>query len=388
MGNRILKDSNLYIIFGITLFAVMGVASITPAFPQVIKHYGLTARQIGYLITVFTLPGIFKTPFLGILADRIGRKTILIPSMVLFGVAGFLCVFQKSYEGLLAMRFFQGIGAASLGSLNVTIIGDIWNGERRVKAMGYNASVLSIGTASFPAIGGVLAAFDWRFAFALPVLILPLTLTVGLKLKTPGVSNHISLKEYLGNVWKIVNRKKAWGLFITNILVFIILYGAFLSFFPLLMEERFGADSIIIGVTMSLASVTTALFSSRLGWARKKYRAHTLLIFSSVVYTISLIVLSFAVNWPLLITAIVLFGVAHGFFLPNIQTILVGLAPLSERAAFMALNGMILRIGQTLGPVMAALFYINQNLQPVFLFSAIIGVVMVIIIKTMVGKLE
>ena len=383
-----IKDFNLYIIFSITLFAVMGVASITPAFPQIIKHYNLSVHQIGYLITVFTLPGIFLSPFIGILADRYGRKTILFPSMLIFGVAGFLCAFQNNYQNLLMMRFFQGVGAASLGSLNITLIGDLFDGKKRIKAMGYNASVLSIGTASFPAIGGLLALFDWQYAFYLPVIILPFAFVVLFRLQTPNVRTNISLRKYLGNVWKTINRKKVWGLSLVNILVFIILYGAFLSFFPILMESRFQANSLVIGITMSLMSLTTAISSSQLAKARKQVTSHTLLYLSSLGYAISLVILSFAVGWIMLIIAISLFGIAHGFFIPNIQTALVGMAPLSERAAFMSVNSLVLRIGQTLGPIVAALFYINQNIQSVFLLSTIIALVMIVIIKTMVGKID
>jgi len=383
-----IKDFNLYIIFSITLFAVMGVASITPAFPQIIKHYNLSVQQIGYLITVFTLPGIFLSPFIGILADRYGRKTILFPSMLIFGVAGFLCAFQSDYKSLLIMRFFQGVGASSLGSLNITLIGDLFDGKNRIKAMGYNASVLSIGTASFPAIGGLLASFDWQYAFYLPVIILPFAFVVLFRLQTPNVRTNISLREYLGNAWKTINRKKVWGLYLVNILVFIILYGAFLSFFPILMEARFQANSLVIGITMSLMSLTTAISSSQLAEVRKRVTSHTLLYLSSLGYAISLVILSFAAGWIMLIIAISLFGLAHGFFIPNIQTAFVGMAPLSERAAFMSVNSMVLRIGQTLGPIVAALFYINQNIQPVFLLSAIIALLMIVIIKTMVGKID
>jgi len=383
-----IKDFNLYIIFSITLFAVMGVASITPAFPQIIKHYNLSVQQIGYLITVFTLPGIFLSPFIGILADRYGRKTILFPSMLIFGVAGFLCAFQSDYKSLLIMRFFQGVGASSLGSLNITIIGDLFDGKNRIKAMGYNASVLSIGTASFPAIGGLLASFDWQYAFYLPVIILPFAFVVLFRLQTPNVRTNISLREYLGNAWITINRKKVWGLSLVNILVFIILYGAFLSFFPILMEARFQANSLVIGITMSLMSLTTAISSSQLAEVRKRVTSHTLLYLSSLGYAISLVILSFAAGWIMLIIAISLFGLAHGFFIPNIQTAFVGMAPLSERAAFMSVNSMVLRIGQTLGPIVAALFYINQNIQPVFLLSAIIALLMIVIIKTMVGKID
>lgn len=382
------KDFNLYIIFSTTLFAVMGVASITPAFPQIIKHYNLTVEQIGYLITVFTLPGIFLSPFMGILADRYGRKAILVPAMLLFGIAGFLCAFQTNYENLLWMRLLQGIGAASLGMLNVTLIGDLFEGKKRIQAMGYNASVLSVGTAAFPAIGGLLASFQWEYAFFLPITILPFAFVVLFRLRTPKIRSKVLMKEYLGKVWKTINRKKVWGLSLLSIMVFIVLYGAILSFFPILMEARFQANALMIGFAMSLMSISTAICSSQLAAVRKFLDSQQLLYLSSVCYAISLVLLSFASSWFILILAILLFGVAQGFFIPNVQTTLVGLASLTERAAFMSVNSMVLRIGQTLGPIVAALFYFNHELGYVYLLTAGIALLMIVVVKTMVGKLE
>lgn len=122
-------DTNLQIIFGVTLIAVLGVSSITPAFPLIVKDLNISTQSVGLLITMFTLPGIFLTPVMGALADRFGRKKILIPSMMLFGVAGGACALAHDFSLLLALRFFQGVGAASLGSLNVTIIGDLYSGN-------------------------------------------------------------------------------------------------------------------------------------------------------------------------------------------------------------------------------------------------------------------
>lgn len=79
-----MNNKNLSIIFLTTLMAVLGVASITPAFPSIIKHFNISPTQVTLLITVFTLPGIFLAPVVGILADRIGRKVILLPSLLVF----------------------------------------------------------------------------------------------------------------------------------------------------------------------------------------------------------------------------------------------------------------------------------------------------------------
>ncbi|HKI87863.1 MAG TPA: MFS transporter, partial [Draconibacterium sp.] len=206
----------------------MGVASITPAFPSIQKHFGLTPTQVTLLITVFTFPGIFLAPVVGVMADRMGRKTILLPSLFLFGLAGLGCFFTRDWTILLVLRFFQGIGAASLGTLNVTLIGDIYSGEKRGEIMGYNASVLSIGTAAYPAIGGALALAGWQFPFLLPLLAIPTALLVIFVLKNPEPSKQRNLKEYLQRTWKNINKKTVWGLFIINILVFVVLYGSYL----------------------------------------------------------------------------------------------------------------------------------------------------------------
>ncbi len=160
-----LRDRNLYVIFGITLSAVMGVTTIAPALPSIAHSFEISADKIGLLITFFTLPGIFITPILGILADKYGRKVILVPSLFTFGIAGAACAYAVSFEQLLLFRVIQGMGSASLGALNLTLIGDLYSGNDRATAMGYNGSVLSIGTAVYPAIGGALAIAGWYYLF-------------------------------------------------------------------------------------------------------------------------------------------------------------------------------------------------------------------------------
>jgi ACDE family multidrug resistance protein len=116
--------------------AVLGTPSVAPAFPTIVRELGVSSGQVGLLIAVFTLPGIVMTPVLGILSDRYGRKKILVPALLLFGLAGGACAFARSFDILLALRFFQGMGAAALGTLNVTVIGDIYEGRERSTALG------------------------------------------------------------------------------------------------------------------------------------------------------------------------------------------------------------------------------------------------------------
>ncbi len=370
MLNSILKNRNLHIIFGVTLIAVLGVASITPAFPIMAKALNINTGQIGLLITAFTLPGIFLTPFLGILADRFGRKKILIPSLLLFAIAGTSCALLSSFESLLIARFFQGVGAAALGALNVTLIGDLFKGHERAAAMGYNASVLSIGTASYPTIGGALALLGWNFPFLLPIFALPVAFFALFFLKSPEPKKSTSLKMYIHLSLRAMRQHDVMSLYLASMMTFIILYGAYLTYFPILLNERFKANSFTIGLIMSSMSASTALTSAQLGWLSHTLSERILIKISFILYTTSLLIIPMVNNIYLFLIATILFGMAQGTNIPSTQSLLAGLAPDEFRAVFMSVNGTVLRIGQTIGPIIAGLTFAYGGLDGAFFSSA------------------
>ncbi|WP_159521077.1 MFS transporter [Sunxiuqinia indica] len=379
--NAVFKNNNIYIIFSVTLIAMMGVASITPAFPDIIAHFKINPQQVGGLIVAFTLPGIFLTPVTGTLADRYGRKLILVPSLFLFGIAGISCMFAPSFFWLLVLRFIQGIGASSLSSLNITLVGDLFSGETRTKVMGYNASVLSIGTATYPAVGGAIAVFGWQFIFILPILAIPLGIWIIKGLNNPEPKNKTKLKDYFSRVWKTINQKNVWVILILSVILFIILYGTYLTYFPLMMKTRFGSESYTIGLMMSLMSVTTAIVSSRLSWISKKITIKQQLIIGSLSYFFSTLLMMIAQSYEMLIVSVMLFGVGHGVIIPSVQNLLVGFASIQERAAFMSVNSMVLRLGQTLGPLIVGIFYSLKGLSAAFGAGAVLALSMFVIIQ-------
>ncbi|HLN73655.1 MAG TPA: MFS transporter [Prolixibacteraceae bacterium] len=377
-------ERNVLIIFGVTLIAVMGISSITPAFPGIIKYFGISIQQVGWLIAAFTLPGIFLTPVTGILADRIGRKLVLIPSLLVFGIAGFLCSFMTDFHSLLALLFIQGIGASSLSSINITLIGDLYTGEKRTALMGYNASILSIGTAAYPAIGGLIATFGWQYIFYLPLLAIPLALYVWLGLDNPEPKDPQSIGEYFKRIWKNINQSSVWGLFLVNMLVFVLLYGAYLTYFPIMLSERLQATSVQIGLSMSVMSLVTAATASQLGRLNMMLKPRYLLMIGAGFYMLSMLTLLIATSWAYVVIAVVLFGLGHGMMIPSIQNLLVGFASIKERAAFMSFNSMVLRIGQTLGPLVIGIFYAFGGLEASFLTGASVAFVMAGVVAAMV----
>lgn len=381
-------EKNMIIIFGVTLIAVMGIASITPAFPGIIKYFGISTHQVGWLIAAFTLPGVFLTPVTGILADRLGRKLVLVHSLFIFAIAGFLCSFMRDFHSLLVLLFIEGIGASGLGSINITLIGDLYSGEKRTALMGYNASILSIGTAAYPALGGFIAVFGWQYIFYLPLLAIPLAIFVMFGLNNPEPKDHSEIGEYFRRIWKSVNQRSVWGLFLVNMLVFILLYGAYLTYFPILLSERLQASSVQIGMMMSVMSLVTAITSSQLGRINKRFHSKTILLIGTAFYFLSMVSLAISDSWIQVVASVMVFGLGHGLLIPTMQNLLVGFASIKERAAFMSVSSSVLRIGQTLGPLVIGIFYATGGLQGSILAGAMVAVVMFGVIAGMVQKIH
>jgi ACDE family multidrug resistance protein len=384
-GQRILSiEKNVIIIFGVTLIAVMGIASITPAFPGIIQYFGISTQQVGWLIAAFTLPGIFLTPLTGILADRLGRKLVIVPSLFIFGIAGFMCSFMRDFHSLLLFLFIEGIGASGLSSITITLIGDLYSGEKRTALMGYNTSILSIGTAAYPAIGGLIAVFGWQYIFYLPLLAIPLGFFVLFGLNNPEPKDHQLIGEYFRRIWKSINQRSVWGLFLVNMLVFVLLYGAYLTYFPILLSDRLQASSVQIGLMMSIMSLVTAGTSSQLGRINKKFQSKSILLFGAGFYFLSMLSLLISYSWIQVVTSVMVFGLGHGLLVPSIQNLLVGFASIKERAAFMSVNSMVLRIGQTIGPLLIGVFYSIGSLQASFIAGAVVAMLMFGVVFAMV----
>ena len=371
------NDRNLLVIFSVTLIAIQGVASLTPAFPKMAQVLNISPSDIGLLITFFTLPGVILSPILGIMADRYGRKKILIPSLVLYGIAGTACFFWHQLHLLLIFRFFQGVGAAAIGALNITLIGDLYAGRDRATAMGYNASVLSIGTAAYPIIGGAMASIGWYYPFLLPLLALPVAIFVLIHLKNPEPKSTGKLSTYLLSTWKSVANKAVLGVFTVSVGTFILLYGVFLVYFPLLMDQLFHAPPFVIGLVISTASVSTAITAMQLGWLTSKFSERSMIKMAFLFYALTLILMLFMQNiWAMLLPTII-FGIAQGLNMPSLQTLLTTLAPMDQRAAILSLNGMVLRIGQTLGPFLMGLVYTVWQMNGVFIAGIALSIAMI-----------
>lgn len=378
--------ANLLLIFGVTLMVVMGVASITPAFPRITRELGISVREVGLLISFFTVPGVLFAPVAGVLADRLGRKKILVPALFLFGIAGGACGFVTNFKLLLLLRFCQGLGATTMGTLNITILGDLYSGKRRTAVLGYNMSVLSVGTAFYPAIGGALAMLGWRYPFMLPFIAIPLGIFVIAFLDNPEPANDLKLSEYIFEVMGNLKRKQAVGLLTIGVLSFLVFYGAYITYLPLLLDGSFFVSSLTIGLVMSITSITTAVTSSKVSALAEKTSKKAILIVGFMLFALSMLIFPIITSLGGFVIPTIILGLGMGMTIPCIQSLLIEMAHIKYRAAFLSFNSLALRLGQTIGPLLMGVVLVTGDIKDVFYVGAGFSLVMVVIVWALIQR--
>lgn len=376
---KLYRDRNLQVILGVTLLSVMGVTSISPAFPKIVEELHISKTEVGMLITAFSLPGVVLSLFVGVFADKIGRKRILVPCLFLFGLAGGACALTQEFNILLLLRVLQGIGAAGLSVLGWVILGDLFSGKRRAEAMGLNSSVMSVGVASYPTIGGALAAFAWNYPFLLPLAALPIGIFALCSLRNPEPRSSQGIKEYLGGTWSLLKRIRVAGAFSAGLILFVIRYGAYHTYFSLFLGISLQASPFIIGLIYSAMALSTAITSSQVGKLAKVMSEGSLIKLGFAVYAIAFALIPLVASLELALIPAIIYGVAHGITLPSLKTYVAGLASLEYRAAFMSANTMMERVGQTVGPPIMGLAYIHAGFKGVFLATASLALAVVIV---------
>lgn len=377
----VLQELNFQIICAITLIAVIGVSSITPSFPKLAKALAIDPKNLGLLITTFTFPTVILSPFLGILADRLGRKKVIVPSLFLFGIAGTACAFVRNFDLLLWLRLLQGIGAASLLSLSITLISDLYTEARRTEAMGYNASISSIGTATYPTIGGALASLGWYYPFMLSMVAIPIGLLVLFFLDNPEPKGDRNLQAYLRNVGKVLQNRRLFGLFIASAANFVLLYGAYVTYLPQLTNDVFQAAPAMIGILLSSVSVAITITSAQLGKLARNYEPSTLIKASFLLYAVALFIVPLMPSIWFLLIPTTIFGVGLGIGFPSIQTLLADLSPREYLATIVSVNGTFFGLGQTLGPLLMGIAFGFGGISSVFYTGVVFSIVIFFVFR-------
>jgi len=140
------------------------------ALPYMQGSVSASADQINWVLTSYIVAAAIMTPPSGFLANRFGRKRVLMAAVVGFVMASVLCGIAQSLVQIVAFRLLQGFFGAALVPLGQSVLLDIYTVEERGSAMAVFGVSVMVGPVLGPVIGGWLTDhYSWRWVFYINV---------------------------------------------------------------------------------------------------------------------------------------------------------------------------------------------------------------------------
>ena len=242
----------LVAVLAATLMTPMDVPLVSPALPRIQAAFGVSEARAGLFLTLYALPGMVLAPAIGTLADRVGWRAVLAGCLALFGLAGTAIAFTGDFRVALGLRVLQGWAAGSLlSALAMTAVGDRFGGRRHDAVMGVTSATLSLGTASYPVVGGYLAAWHWNAPFLVYALALPVAGVVLYGLDGRAATGAPSDRGYLREVIRAVPIGRALGLYGVMFGSFVLLFGGVYTALPFYLADAFGFETTRVGPVTS-----------------------------------------------------------------------------------------------------------------------------------------
>jgi DHA1 family bicyclomycin/chloramphenicol resistance-like MFS transporter len=145
----------------------VAVDAYTPALPQMVEELHSSNQFMQNTVTAFMLGMTVAVLPVGLIADALGRKRLVLAGLALMVVASIGCALVESPTLLLGLRFVQGVGA-SVSVLAATIAADYFRGARLVSVVGWLGAAWAASPVLAPVVGGLLVQVgSWRLVFGL-----------------------------------------------------------------------------------------------------------------------------------------------------------------------------------------------------------------------------
>ena len=153
-----MKDKRLIIIFLTVFMDLVGFGIIIPLNPFLARSFGASAAMVGWLMSIYSLMQFVFSPVWGQLSDRIGRRPVILWSLLGAGLAHLGFAFASSLTGLMLARALAGVFGGNI-STAMAYIADITDEKDRSKGMGLIGAAFGLGFILGPMLGGLAGEY-------------------------------------------------------------------------------------------------------------------------------------------------------------------------------------------------------------------------------------
>jgi MFS family permease len=330
------------------ILAPFALGGLTPVLPAIAAHFAQNP-QAGFLtrllVSIIGAMIVVGSPFVGALADRFGRRRILLIAMLVYALAGCAGYFVDNLYALVATRLLVGLAVAAVGAVMLAMVATHSEGVARNRWLGYiNTVGLLVSVVLIP-FSGFVGKYGWQWPFLIHIVALPLFL-----LALVGLEPDQRKVELVRTTSERPSGRVPWGLLATAAAGGVLLLAPSL-YVPFHLRDVGISDPRLISVATLLPNLAAAVSAYSFGAVRARLSLTATFILGFGIAAAALLLNAYSQSYAPIVLATTIMGCSCGLIGTNIYAFAAVTGSDSNRARTMGLA----KCGMYTGPLLGQL---------------------------------
>ncbi len=390
----------IFLLAGSVALMMTGFGIIMPVFARRLDEFGSGVQALGLMTMAFALAQFIASPFMGSLADRFGRRPIILLSLASFMLANIGYLLAPSTAVFIIIRAFAGGFTAGLFPAAMGVVGDIVAPSQRARWIGIVMGGYGAGLVFGPVIGGLL--YD-RWGFAAPFIASAIAAFIALlsaailvpETRTPKIRYREKLRQRRTVTPNAQQKSSLWAslprpLYILGMLLFIDFIGTFAFTFVEPQMVFYVYDDLSwtttqFGLAIGGYGLAMMLGQTLLGRISDKQGRKPVIIAGILLNTSLYVGLAFLTGfWQMIVVSIVA-GFGAALIAPAVSAFYLDITAEQHRSRVLGIKESALALGGVAGPLLVAIVGPVTTPQTVFLIASMLmliaGILTLLILK-------
>ncbi len=338
------------IIGGLAIFS--STLSKTPVLPLFAAALNATPAEIGWIVMASTIPGVLISYPAGALSDHLGKRRVLLVSLIVFATAPFLYLIITTPWQLMAVRFYHGFATAIFGTVASAAIAERYSADRAARLSTYS-SVTIVGRSVAPFLGGTLISLaSFGAVYVACAIAGVLALGAGLLLRDhePTPKARLELPHFWASLGTVL-RDRGIMLVSTVEAAQYLVFGAIEAFLAL-YAASVGIPAWQIGVILGVQLVSIVFAKPVMGRLSDRVGRRRVILPGLLIGATSVVLLPVFANAAGLSLLSLVFGLGFATVTSSTAALVADLTKDGRYGSSMGVLRTVMDVGQSIGPVL------------------------------------
>jgi len=342
------------------------------------QKFDIGMSTVGILFAIFSLSGMVGSALGGALADRMGRKIVIIISLVLSSLSALGMGFAPTLAIFVAVVAIVGTLSSIGHPAHEAVVADLLPPEKRAEGYGIIRVIFNLAVIIAPPIAGLLISRSYLTLFIVDAVISLIAATIvilALPETKPKAHAHAkleSMKQTFAGYGRVFKDTR-FVAFIGVTVMMTLVYMNMNSTLGVFMRDQHGMPALSFGSLLSLNAVIVVLFQFWVARRLEKYRPMLMMAAGSLLYAIGFAMYGFVPTFALFAIAMIIITIGEMIVSPFQQSMVASFAPEDMRGRYMAVSGLTWSIAFTIGPYFAGLILDSPNPNLLWIICGVIG---------------